>query len=74
MLLNFAWSPTFFAAQRIDAAFGIILLMFVAIVAFVLTAWSQDRVAALLFLPYAAWVGFASALNGAILMLNRAGG
>lgn len=73
MLLNFAWSPSFFAAQRIDAAFGIILTMFVVIVAFILTAWHQDRVSALLFLPYAAWVGFAAALNGAILMLNRGG-
>jgi tryptophan-rich sensory protein len=38
--------------------------------AFIATAWRQDRVAAWLFAPYAAWVAFASILNASILMLN----
>jgi tryptophan-rich sensory protein len=74
MILNFAWSPVFFSAQRIDAAFGVIILLFIAIAAFILTAWHQDRISALLFLPYAMWVGFASALNGSILYLNPPNG
>jgi tryptophan-rich sensory protein len=70
MLANFSWSPVFFAAQRIDLAFLLILFLLVSIVAFVFLTWSEDRLSALLFAPYAAWVGFASALNGAILFLN----
>lgn len=70
MLANFAWSPVFFAAHRIDLALSIILLLLVSVAGFIRLSWRQDRVSALLFVPYAAWVGFASALNGAILLLN----
>ena len=44
--------------------------MLAAILAFIVTAWRLDRVAAWLFVPYAAWVAFASLLNGSIWMLN----
>ena len=30
-------------------------------------SWNKDRIAALLFVPYAAWVCFAMALNAALL-------
>jgi len=40
-----------------------------AILAFI-AVWRQDRMAAWLFAPYAAWVAFASALNGAVFMLK----
>jgi benzodiazapine receptor len=70
LALNFMWSPVFFAAHQIGAAFIVILLMLAAILGFILTAFPRDRIAALLFLPYAAWVGFASVLNGAIWILN----
>ncbi len=33
-------------------------------------SWRQDIFAPLLFAPYAAWVAFASVLNGAIWLLN----
>jgi tryptophan-rich sensory protein len=70
LILNFAWSPVFFVAHRIGAAFGIITLLFITIAAFIITVSNQDWVLASLFLPYAIWVGFALALNGAILFLN----
>ncbi len=38
--------------------------------AFIAASWRQDRVAAWLFAPYAAWVAFASVLNGSIFALN----
>ena len=68
--LNFLWSPVFFAAHRIGFAFFIILLMLVAIIAFIAISWRLERIAAWLFVPYAAWVGFAATLNGSILALN----
>jgi tryptophan-rich sensory protein len=70
LALNFLWSPVFFSAHVIGAALAIILLLLLAILAFVATIWRQDRVAAWLFMPYAAWVLFASALNAAIWHLN----
>ena len=44
-------------------ALVVILLMLGAILGFIATAWRQDRLAAWLFMPYAAWVAFASVLN-----------
>ncbi len=70
LVLNFLWSPIFFSAHRIGIALAVILLLLAAILAFTVAAWRQDRMAAWLFVPYAAWVAFASVLNGAILALN----
>jgi translocator protein len=70
LALNFLWTPVFFGAHQIGLAFLVILLMLAAILAFIATAWRQDRVAAWLFVPYAAWVAFASVLNGSLYLLN----
>lgn len=70
LVLNFAWSPAFFAAHQIGLAFGIIVALLAVIFAFIAVSWRADRTAALLFAPYAAWVSFASVLNGSIWALN----
>jgi tryptophan-rich sensory protein len=70
LALNFLWTPVFFGAHQIGLALVVILLLLAAILGFIATAWRQDRVAAWLFVPYALWVAFASALNGSIWMLN----
>jgi len=70
MLLNFVWSPVFFSAHAIGAALAIIGALLVAIVSFIVSQWRNDRIAALLFLPYAAWVAFAASLNANIWLLN----
>lgn len=70
MALNFLWSPIFFTAHRPDVAFAVILSLLAAILAFIALQRSEDRVSAALFLPYAAWVGFASMLNFEIFRLN----
>lgn len=70
MLLNFAWSPVFFTLQSVSGALVIVVLMLAAILAFIGLAWKRDRIAALLFVPYAAWVSFATLLNASILWLN----
>lgn len=70
LALNFLWSPVFFAAHRIGLALVIILLLLAAILAFIALTSRQDRAAAWLFAPYAAWVAFAAVLNGSILALN----
>lgn len=68
--LNFLWSPVFFTLHRIDLALVVILLLLGAILTFLYLGWKKDRLAAMLMLPYAAWVSFASVLNGSILALN----
>jgi translocator protein len=70
LVLNFAWSPIFFSAHRIEIALGVIVLLLIAIIGFIMITWRQDKIASLLFAPYAAWVAFASVLNGAIWLLN----
>jgi tryptophan-rich sensory protein len=70
LVLNFLWTPAFFGAHQIGLAFLVILALLATILAFIAAAWPRDRVAAWLFIPYAAWVAFASLLNGSILALN----
>jgi tryptophan-rich sensory protein len=70
MALNFLWSPTFFTAHRPDIALAVILMLFAAILGFIGKQWSNDRAGAMLFVPYAAWVAFASILNFEIVRLN----
>lgn len=68
--LNFLWSPIFFTARDIGLALAVIVALWLTIVGFILLAWRVDRTAALLFLPYLAWVSFATLLNASILWLN----
>ncbi len=68
--LNLAWSPTFFAAHRIGAAFAIILLMILLTIATILAFARIRSRAALLMLPYLAWLCFAAWLNHSIEALN----
>ena len=70
LALNFLWSPTFFALQSISSALVIIAILLATILGFVALTWNRDRIAALLFVPYALWVGFATALNASIRWLN----
>ncbi len=70
MLLNWLWTPVFFALHLPWPAFGVIVVLLGLIVAFIAARWRSDRVAAWLFVPYAAWVSFATLLNGAIAWLN----
>ena len=73
LVLNFGWTPLFFGAHRIGLGLVVILLLLASILAFIAVARRRDRVAAWLFVPYAAWVAFAAVLNGSILALNSAG-
>ena len=70
MALNFALSPVMFTMHQIGAALVILICMFVAIVIYIGLEMSRDRLAAALFVPYAAWVAFAGVLNAAIWRLN----
>lgn len=68
--LNGLWSYWMFGENRIDYAMFDISAMWFAIVGFIVTSWRTSKLAALLFVPYLAWVSFAAALNFAIWQLN----
>lgn len=70
MVLNFAWSPVFFGVESLLGALIIIAVLWVVLVLFIRRAWGEERLSAWLFLPYLAWVSFATALNASILYLN----
>ncbi len=70
MGLNFLWSPTFFVLQMPWVALVVIVALLTVIVVFIAEVRYTDRVSALTFLPYLAWVAFATALNLSILILN----
>lgn len=71
LVLNALWSYIFFGQKAVGLALVEIAFLLASIVGFIVTAWPHARNAALLFLPYAAWVSFASALNAAIYLMNR---
>jgi tryptophan-rich sensory protein len=70
MLLNFMWSPIFFGMESPLGALILIVPMLVCVIAFIIMTHSRDRLSMWLFVPYAAWVAFATALNASIVYLN----
>jgi len=68
--LNASWTLLFFGLHRPLWALFDIAALWLSILAFVWTAWPASRAAALLFVPYLLWVGFATALNAALWRLN----
>ena len=70
LMLNFLWSPIFFAAHLILLALAEMTLLWLLILATLVLFWRRDRIAGLLLLPYLAWVSYALALNFAIWRLN----
>ena len=70
LAFNGAWSYLMFGEHQIDSAMIDLTLMWLAIVAFMVTAWRLSRLAVLLFVPYLFWVSFAGALNYTLLQLN----
>ena len=73
LALNLAWSPVFFAMHRIMLAFGLILAILLWASATTLLFWKVRRAAAVLMLPYLAWLLFAAVLNWQIHLLNPNG-
>lgn len=70
MALNFAWSPVFFGLQNITLGLLLITLLSLTITAFIWVAHRRDPKSAMFFVPYLAWVGFATLLNLEIFSLN----
>ena len=70
LVCNGLWSWLFFGLHRPELALVDIVALLATLLAFLVVAWPARRTAAWLFVPYAAWVGFATVLNAAIWRLN----
>lgn len=68
--LNLAWSPVFFGMQQIMGALVVIALMIVTLLGVIALFWKVRHLAAMLLLPYLAWVCFATLLNYEFFRLN----
>lgn len=73
LVLNFLWSPSFFGFQQMGLALVVIVLLLISIIGFIKVSWNSERTSAVLFLPYLAWVAFATLLNASLYWLNPAG-
>jgi tryptophan-rich sensory protein len=70
LLLNFAWSPIFFAMHRVGLALAVVLAMLALAGAATLLFARIRAAAAWLMMPYVAWLIFASLLTWQIYQLN----
>lgn len=69
-LLNVGWSLLFFRLQRPDWAMAELVLLWLSVLALILVCRPLSRAAALLLMPYLAWVTAAGMLNWEIVRLN----
>lgn len=70
LLLNAAWSWLFFGFHKTGLAFLEMIALWLMIAATIASFYKVSRPAAVLLIPYLAWVSFALVLNGTILRLN----
>ena len=68
--LNTLWTPVFFGLRRLWGGVVVISGLWLAVLFTAIAMWPLDRTAALLFVPYLAWVSFAAALNLAVARRN----
>ncbi|MGE0548268.1 MAG: TspO/MBR family protein [Kofleriaceae bacterium] len=70
LALNAAWSPVFFGLRSISGGAVVIVMLDIAIIGTLIAFVRRSRAAAILLVPYAAWVWFATALNVSIWRAN----
>lgn len=76
LVLNGLWTPVFFSGYPVVgrsawwASFAIMIALIVTVIWFALDAVAWSRLAALIMIPYLAWLLFAASLNLAIPLLN----
>jgi tryptophan-rich sensory protein len=70
MALNFAWTPLFFGAHQVTAAFWLIVFMLALAIAATVVFARIRKAAAWLMVPYMVWISFAGLLTLGIDRLN----
>jgi len=70
LIMNAAWSFFFFQFHWLAFSLAEILTLLLTLISFCVITEPFCRAAMYCFLPYIAWVGFATLLNASILYLN----
>ncbi|RKE79482.1 TspO/MBR family protein [Rhizobium sp. AG855] len=70
IVVNALWSFFFFGLRRMDLALVDVAILWLSVALFIVAAWSVVPLAALLFVPYLAWVTAAASLNHSVRRLN----
>ena len=70
LLVNITWNPVFFGMRDIEMALMIIGILDLLVIITIVLFWRVRRLAAVLMLPYLAWILFATVLNWQFLELN----
>ncbi|MFM5906206.1 MAG: TspO/MBR family protein [Novosphingobium sp.] len=70
LALNLAWTPVFFGMHQMTSALYLLIAIDIAVAATLYLFWKVRSPAALLLVPYLAWVLFATVLNWQFLKLN----
>jgi tryptophan-rich sensory protein len=67
---NTLWTPVFFGLHRIRAAMIVMVFLWLAVAATLVSFAMLDPLAGLLFAPYLVWVSIAGALNASVMRRN----
>ena len=70
LALNVLWSLIFFGLHAPAVGLAVIAALWTVILLTLIRFYHIDRLAALLFVPYLAWVTFAMYLNFSVMILN----
>ena len=70
LALNVIWTPIFSGAQNLETAFYYIIGLWISILAYIIVSYRISKKAAILMIPYLAWVSFASVLNYSYWQIN----
>jgi len=68
--VNLAWTPVFFGQHQITGGLILIAVLDVLVIITIALVWRVRKLAAVLMLPYLAWILFATVLNYEFLRLN----
>ncbi|AWW75187.1 tryptophan-rich sensory protein [Erythrobacter sp. KY5] len=71
---NLAWTPVFFGMQEMTLGLYVLIYVAVSLLLVIAAFWRVRQIAALMMLPYLAWVCFAAVLNYQFIEANPDGG
>jgi tryptophan-rich sensory protein len=74
LAINYSWSPVFFGMRQVTLGLVLIGAMMLLTVVLIIMLWRVRKGAALLLLPYLAWLCVAGALNYRVMVDNPAQG
>ncbi len=70
LVVNVLWNAAFFGLRSPQSGLFVIAVLWILILATIVKFWPINRTAALLLVPYIAWVSVAAYLNYALWALN----